>query len=197
MGVVFAATPSEEKSPSCHLGLDELSLYTTPQPKMHYVEPSVGHLEHGVTTARHASQPYLTWAQQTTKSAVQKVQGAYGRLKPKVDSTVQMGKDGYVYLQNPPPEFYPRAGVIGFAGILGLFLARGSRWKKLVYPSGLMAVGASVYYPQQASEIAKATGDAIYDWALQAYVSMEQLVKPAPKPPKDKPEKSPKEETKA
>ena len=36
-----------------------------------------------------------------------------------------------------------------------VFVCLGSRWKKLVYPSGLMAIGASVYYPQKASEIAK------------------------------------------
>ncbi|XP_031427205.1 apolipoprotein O, a isoform X2 [Clupea harengus] len=184
MAVVFAATPSDEKSPSNDLSLEELSLYTTPQPKLRYLEPPVGSLELGVTTVRHATQPYLSWGQ-----------GVYGKVKPQVDSAVQMGTDGYVYLQNPPPEFYPRAGVIGFAGILGLFLARGSRWKKLVYPSGLMAIGASVYYPQKASEIAKATGDGIYDWALQAYVTMEQLVKP--KPSKEKVQTSPKEETKA
>ncbi|XP_076130948.1 apolipoprotein O, a [Alosa pseudoharengus] len=197
MGVVFAATPIDEKSPSSELSLEELSLYTSPQQRLRYVEPPAGQLEQGVTTVRQATQPYITWGQQTTNSAVKKVQGVYGKVKPIVDDAVQMGKDGYVYLQNPPPEFYPRAGVIGFAGILGLFLARGSRWKKLVYPTGLMAIGASVYYPQKASEMAKATGDGIYDYALQAYVAMEQLVKPAPKPLKEKVERSAKEETKA
>jgi len=33
--------------------------------------------------------------------------------------------EGGEFLQNPPAGFYPRLGVIGFAGILGLFLARG------------------------------------------------------------------------
>ncbi|XP_062393135.1 apolipoprotein O, a isoform X3 [Sardina pilchardus] len=186
MGVVFAATPIDEKSPSKELSLDELSLYTSPQPRLRYIEPATGQLEQGLTVVRQATQPYITWGQ-----------GVYGKVKPIADDAVQMGKDGYVYLQNPPPEFYPRAGVIGFAGILGLFLARGSRWKKLVYPTGLMAIGASVYYPQKASEMAKATGDGIYDYALQAYVAMEQLVKPPPKPLKEKVEKSAKEETKA
>ncbi|XP_063058775.1 apolipoprotein O, a isoform X2 [Engraulis encrasicolus] len=165
--------------------LDQLSLYSAPQRNLRYVEPSIGFLEQGVTSARHASQPALTWTQ-----------GVYSSVKPKVDKAVQMGKDGYVYLQNPPPEFYPRAGVIGFAGILGLFLARGSRVKRLLYPSVLTGVAASMYYPQEAAEIAKATGDSIYDWAIQAYVTVEtQLFKP--KAPKPQAEKSASEETKA
>lgn len=36
--------------------------------------------------------------------------------------------EGYEFLQNPPAGFYPRLGVIGFAGIIGLFLARG-KWE--------------------------------------------------------------------
>lgn len=36
--------------------------------------------------------------------------------------------EGCEFLQNPPDGFYPRLGVIGFAGILGLFLARG-KWE--------------------------------------------------------------------
>lgn len=33
--------------------------------------------------------------------------------------------DGYDFFKNPPPGFYPRLGVIGFAGVVGLFLSRG------------------------------------------------------------------------
>lgn len=36
--------------------------------------------------------------------------------------------EGYEFLQKPPPGFYPRLGVISFAGIIGLFLARG-KWE--------------------------------------------------------------------
>lgn len=36
--------------------------------------------------------------------------------------------EGYEFLQNPPGGFYPRLGVISFAGIVGLFLARG-KWE--------------------------------------------------------------------
>lgn len=59
---------------------------------------------------------------------------------------VQWGVDNYNYLQNAPPGFYPRLGVIGFAGFVGLLFARGSKIKNLVYPPFFMGLGASVYY---------------------------------------------------
>uniref|UniRef100_A0A8B9HR93 MICOS complex subunit n=1 Tax=Astyanax mexicanus TaxID=7994 RepID=A0A8B9HR93_ASTMX len=122
----------------------------------------------------------FVWKQETASSTKQRVQDVYGAVKPKVDGAVQFGQDSYEYLKNPPPEFYPRAGVIGFTGIIGLFLARGSRLKKLIYPAGLMAVGASLYYPQEAAAIVKNSGDAMYDWALQTYVTVEKLIKGKP-----------------
>ncbi|NXX05833.1 MIC26 protein, partial [Larus smithsonianus] len=85
--------------------------------------------------------------------------------------------EGCEFLQNPPAGFYPRLGVIGFAGIVGLFLARGSKIKKLVYPAGLMGIGASMYYPQQAVAIAKVAGTQVYDWSLQGYIAVESLWK--------------------
>ncbi|KAK3527656.1 hypothetical protein QTP86_030760 [Hemibagrus guttatus] len=156
---------SEPEKPKEEISIDELSLYTTPQQIFHYVESEKGTMEQNMATLRKMAEPYITWCQ-----------GACGVVKPKVDRTVQFGQDSYEYLRNPPKEFYPRAGVIGFAGILGLFLARGSRMKRLIYPTGLMAVGASMYYPQEAATIAKSTGDAVYDFTLQAYVTLEKLV---------------------
>ncbi|XP_072547764.1 apolipoprotein O, a isoform X2 [Salminus brasiliensis] len=160
---------AEKEKPSEGISIEELSLYTTPPQSFHYVEPEIGQVEEGVATLRQLAEPYTTWGQ-----------GLYGGVKPRVDSAVQFGQDSYTYLKNPPPEFYPRAGIIGFAGLLGLFLARGSRLKKLIYPTGLMAVGASMYYPQEAVTIAKNSGDAVYDWALQAYVAVEKLIKDKP-----------------
>ncbi|XP_056100282.1 apolipoprotein O, a isoform X2 [Rhinichthys klamathensis goyatoka] len=180
---VLAAT---DDKPSTTLSVDELSLYTTAAQKIQHVEPETGPVEEGVSTLRKLAEPYVTWCQ-----------GVYGTVKPKVDGTVQFGQNSYAYLKNPPPEFYPRAGIIGFAGILGLFLGRGSRLKRLVYPTGLMAVGASMYYPQEAVTIAKNTGDSIYDLALQAYVSVEKLIRNTPASKKDQAEKTSSGETKA
>ncbi|XP_062844785.1 apolipoprotein O, a isoform X2 [Trichomycterus rosablanca] len=177
-GMMAAASAADpEKKPREEMNVDELSLYTVPQQKFHHVEPERGTMEENITTLRKMAEPYITWCQ-----------GAYEVVKPKVERAVQFGQDSYVYLSNPPPEFYPRAGVIGFAGLLGLFLARGSRLKRLVYPTTLMTIGASMYYPQQAATIAKGTGDAVYELALQAYVAAENLAKgkSAPKPPTEK-----------
>ncbi|KAL4657387.1 MICOS complex subunit MIC26 isoform X2 [Arapaima gigas] len=162
-GVVYAAT--EDKRDAA-VKTDELSLYTTPQQKFRYVEPEAGQLEQSVAVLRKEAEPYTTWCQ-----------GICGTVKPKMENSLQFGKDSYEYLKDPPSGFYARAGVIGFAGFLGLFLSRGSRIKKLMYPTGLMALTASLYYPQQAATIAKTTGDALYEWSVQGYVAVETLWK--------------------
>uniref|UniRef100_A0A9J7Z7F5 MICOS complex subunit n=1 Tax=Cyprinus carpio carpio TaxID=630221 RepID=A0A9J7Z7F5_CYPCA len=186
-GVVLAASASaDEDKPRTALSVDELSLYTPPPQKIQRVQPERGQVEESVAALRKLAEPYTTWCQ-----------GVYGTVKPKVDSTVQFGQNSYVYLKNPPPEFYPRAGVIGLAGILGLFLGRGSRLKKVIYPTGLMAVAASMYYPQEVLTVAKNTGDTVYDLALQAYVAVEKLIKGKPASKKDRAEKSSSGETKA
>ncbi|XP_076867703.1 apolipoprotein O, a isoform X2 [Brachyhypopomus gauderio] len=176
---LLAAT--DNKKPADDISVDELSLYTTPQQKFNYVEPEKGRVEESVATLRNMAEPYTTWCQ-----------GAYGAVKPKVDGALQFGQDSYSYVKSPPSEFYPRAGIIGFAGVLGLFLARGSRLKKLVYPTGLMTVGTAMYYPQEVATFVKKTGDSVYDWALQAYVATENLMKskPGPKAPAQKIEQS-------
>lgn len=105
------------------------------------------------------------------------LQEIYSHTKPKVDHFVQWGVDNYNYLQNAPPGFFPRLGVIGFAGFVGLLFARGSKIKKLVYPPFFMGLGASVYYPQQAITIAQITGEKLYDWGLRGYIVIEDLWK--------------------
>ncbi|XP_073696922.1 apolipoprotein O, a isoform X2 [Garra rufa] len=184
--VLAAAASADDDKPNTSLSVDELSLYSTPQQKFHYVEPERGQVEESVAALRKQAEPYTTWCQ-----------GIYGTVKPKVDSTVQFGQNSYTYLKNPPPEFYPRAGVIGVAGILGLFFGRGSRLKKLIYPTSLMAIAASMYYPQEAVTVAKNTGDTVYDWALQAYVAVEKLIKDKPASKKEQAEKRSSGETKA
>ncbi|XP_056247014.1 MICOS complex subunit MIC26-like [Seriola aureovittata] len=163
---VFAGG-DEEKETTTTLHLDELSLYTAPQQKSRYVEPEAGQLEQSVATLRNVVEPYTTWCQ-----------GTYNKIKPKVQSFVQCGSDTYDYLKNPPKDFYPRAGVIGFTGVLGVLLARGSRIKKLIYPAALMTVSTSLYYPEQAAAIAKSSGDSVYDRAVQSYAALEKMLNP-------------------
>uniref|UniRef100_A0A2K6C8F4 MICOS complex subunit n=1 Tax=Macaca nemestrina TaxID=9545 RepID=A0A2K6C8F4_MACNE len=97
-------------------------------------------------------------------------QETYSQTKPKMQSLVQWGLDSYEYLQNAPPGFFPRLGVIGFAGLNGLFLARGSKIKKLVCPPGFTGLAAFICYPQQAIVFAKVSGERLYDWGLCGYI---------------------------
>lgn len=160
---------------------DELSLYTAPpQQNPRYVEPEAGQLEQSVATLRRFTEPYTDWCQ-----------GTFNRIKPKVQSVAKCGSDAYAYLKDPPKDFYPRAGVIGFTGVLGLFLARGSRVKRLIYPAGLVALSASMYYPEQAAAVAKSTRDSVYDRAVQSYAALEKLVKKPQSKPEPDPETKP------
>ncbi|KAG7236626.1 hypothetical protein INR49_000750 [Caranx melampygus] len=165
---VVAAASDEDRATTTPLNLDDLSLYTAPpQLKSQYAEPEAGQLEQSVATLRNLVEPYTTWCQ-----------GTYNSIKPKVQSLVQCGTDTYDYLKDPPKSFYPRAGVIGFSGVLGLLLARSSRIKRLLYPTALMTVSASLYYPEQAAAIAKSTGDSVYDRAVQSYAALEKMIQP-------------------
>ncbi|XP_077199147.1 MICOS complex subunit MIC26 isoform X2 [Paroedura picta] len=163
---VHAAALENETSKRNLLKVDELSLYTSPKPKSKYVEDQQSQLEDGICYLRHSLEPYTAW-----------FQNVYEKVLPGAEKAVEYGKEGCDFLKNPPPGFYPRLGVIGFAGVVGLFLSRGSKVKRLVYPIGFMGIGASLYYPQQAIVIAKVTGSQLYDWSLQAYIAIESLWK--------------------
>ncbi|KAM4727808.1 MICOS complex subunit MIC26-like [Anableps anableps] len=167
---VFAAEDAGngEKEETSSVNLEELSLYTAPPPPqtLRHAESEAGQLEEKVATVRKLAEPYATWCR-----------GTYAKIQPKVQKVVQFGNDTYAYLQNPPKDFYPRAGIIGLSGVIGLFLARGSKIKKVLYPAGFMTLSASLYYPEQAAAIAKSTGDSVYDTAVQSYAAVEKILK--------------------
>uniref|UniRef100_A0A8C3RTS8 MICOS complex subunit n=1 Tax=Chelydra serpentina TaxID=8475 RepID=A0A8C3RTS8_CHESE len=167
---VYALSAEKETPKKELLKIDELSLYSCPSHESKYVEEPQTQLEEGISYLRHSVKPYTAWCQ-----------ALYTKAMPKVERTVERGRESCEFLKNPPPGFYPRLGVIGFAGIVGLFLSRGSKIKRLVYPVGFMGIGASLYYPQQAVAIAKVTGSRLYDWSLQGYVAVESLWKDSPK----------------
>ncbi|XP_014815895.1 PREDICTED: MICOS complex subunit MIC26 isoform X2 [Calidris pugnax] len=167
---VYASSSEKETSKKELLKIEELSLYSSPVRETKYVEDPQSQLEEGVSHLRHVMEPYTAWCQDL-----------YAKAMPKLEKAVEHGREGFEFLQNPPAGFYPRLGVIGFAGIVGLFLARGSKIKKLVYPAGLMGIGASMYYPQQAVAFAKVAGTQVYDWSLQGYIAVESLWKDNPK----------------
>ncbi|XP_063306166.1 MICOS complex subunit MIC26 isoform X2 [Pelobates fuscus] len=160
------ASSGEVKTPKEFIKVEELSLYSTPVQEAKYVEKSQTQLEDGISWLRHSITPYTGWCQD-----------AYSKIKPKVETAVDHSIVTYEFVKDAPPGFYPRLGLIGFAGLVGLFLARGSRVKKLIYPLGFMGIGASLYYPQQAASVVTGTGTALYDRGLQAYVNLESLWK--------------------
>ncbi|NWZ07989.1 MIC26 protein, partial [Agelaius phoeniceus] len=155
-----------------------LSLYSSPARETKYVENPKTELEEGVSRLRHVMEPYTAWCQLGLWFVFSDLE-LTGSSKVKADSSLCSGffSEGYEFLQKPPAGFYPRLGVISFAGIIGLFLARGSKIKKLVYPAALMGMATSMYYPQQAVAIAKVAGTQLYDWSLQGYIAVEALWK--------------------
>ncbi|XP_075710175.1 MICOS complex subunit MIC26 [Rhinoderma darwinii] len=164
---LFVHAATETKAPpKTLLKVEELSLYSSPVPETRYVENQKTELEEGISWLRTSTAPYTKWCQDV-----------YAKAEPKVETAVEHSKVTYEMLRDAPPGFYPRLGLIGFAGIVGLFLARGSRIKKIIYPVGFMGIGASLYYPQQAATIAKNTGTVVYDWSLQGLVTLESLWK--------------------
>uniref|UniRef100_A0A8K9X6Y5 MICOS complex subunit n=1 Tax=Oncorhynchus mykiss TaxID=8022 RepID=A0A8K9X6Y5_ONCMY len=177
-GTVFAAT---KDNPNVTLNTDELSLYTIPQQKFRYVEPEIGHLEQGVTTLRKLAEPYTTWCQ---SCSLQTIQGRGTNLKPTAASCCPLRLPFLVF------------NLLEY-GLCDPLCLLGSRVKKLIYPTGLMAVGYTMYYPQQAASIAKNTGDSLYDFALQGYVNVEKVFKSVEGKPmkKEKPEENKPEET--
>ncbi|NWU64870.1 MIC26 protein, partial [Pterocles burchelli] len=153
-----------------------LSLYSSPARETKYVENPQTQLEEGVSHLRHAMEPYTAWCQ-VQWFCITSGSGSVTLSHDIKTLCSDFFSESYEFLQNPPAGFYPRLGVIGFAGIVGLFLARGSKIKKLVYPAGLMSIGASMYYPQHAVAIGKVAGTQLYDWSLQGYIAVESLWK--------------------
>ncbi|CAD7671974.1 unnamed protein product [Nyctereutes procyonoides] len=153
------ASPKRDSPHKTFVKVNEPSLYSVPEGPSKYVEESRTQLEESISHLRHYCEPYTSWCQEM-----------YPQTKPKMQSLVQWGLDSYEYLQNAPPGFFPRLGVTGFAGIVGLLLARGSKIKKLVYPPGFMGLAASLYYPQQAIIFVQVSGEKLYDWSLGGYI---------------------------
>lgn len=159
---VYASSKKDPSSAAC-LKVNELSLYTIPEGQSKYVEEPKTQLEENFAHLRHYCEPYVRWCEEI-----------YNQTKPKMETFIQLGFEGYDYLQNSPPGFFPRLGVIGFAGFVGLLFSRGSKIKKLVYPPTFMGLAASVYYPQQAIMFIQVNGEKLLDWGLRGYVLIEE-----------------------
>ncbi|CAO2623232.1 MICOS complex subunit Mic27 [Lemmus lemmus] len=149
-GLIYASVNvhlAKEEEPKKQLVRPEqLPIYTAPPLHSKYVEEQPGYLQMGFASIRTTAVRYVGWCK-----------GVYIFMKNGIVDTVQFGKDAYVYLKNPPQDFFPKLGVITASGLAGLVTARkGSRFKKIAYPLGLASLGATVCYPAQSVIIAKA-----------------------------------------
>ncbi|XP_043829805.1 MICOS complex subunit MIC27 isoform X2 [Dromiciops gliroides] len=143
---------AEEKGPKKSLKPTQLPIYNVPSLHSQYIEEQPGRLQMGIASIRTTAWHYVGWCK-----------GFYVWMKNGIKDTVQFGKDAYVYLKNPPQDFLPKIGVITASGLVGLISAKkGSKFKKIAYPLGLTALGASVCYPAQAVVITKVTGKKAY-----------------------------------
>uniref|UniRef100_A0A8C4HNM2 MICOS complex subunit n=2 Tax=Dicentrarchus labrax TaxID=13489 RepID=A0A8C4HNM2_DICLA len=154
---------------------EKLNIYT-PLPQSaqpHFAPESPGVIQNGLTTARESIQPFF-----------QAVKGACVSVKKGTVNLYHAGEDVYYYLKDPPPEFLPRFGTITMAGLLGMFLARkGSRFKRVAVPMGLMSAGASVCYPAQAVAVLKVTGKKVYAAGQWSSAAVSSLLTPKPQEP--------------
>ncbi|XP_076594442.1 MICOS complex subunit MIC27 isoform X2 [Chaetodon auriga] len=151
---------------------EKLNIYTPlPQPaQAQFVPERPGVIQSGLTAARESILPvYLA------------VKGACFSVKRGSVNLYHAGEDMFYYLKDPPPEFLPRFGTITMAGLLGMFLARkGSRFKRLAVPLGLMSAGASVCYPAQAVAVLKVTGKKVYAAGQWSRAAVSSLLTPKP-----------------
>ncbi|NXP25984.1 MIC27 protein, partial [Scytalopus superciliaris] len=156
---VYAAT--EKKSKTQLVKPDQLPIYSAPPVTSKYIEEQPGRLQRQLSRVRQT----FGWCQ-----------SVFVFVKNGIMDSIQFGKDAYVYLKSPPPEFLPKVGVITVSGLAGAALARkGSRFKKIAYPLGLTTAGFAVCYPAQSVVIAKVTGKKLLCGSRQAYEAVRSL----------------------
>lgn len=135
------------------------SLYTRPEVQLQSEELPSSAVQERVSTLRKWLQPYSQQCQQTGEAAYEKVEKVYKTVEPTISTSVTAVTDVYGFLSDPPSDFYPNVGLIGFSGFVGLYLAQGSRVKRVLFPLSLMALSSSVFYPQQAAALLKFSRD--------------------------------------
>ncbi|XP_025957082.1 MICOS complex subunit MIC27 isoform X2 [Dromaius novaehollandiae] len=160
---VYAATEKESKTQL--IKPNQLPIYCSPPLKSKYIEEQPSRLQKGFSSVRRTTSRYIGWCKD-----------AFVFVKNGIMDSIQFGKDAYVYLKNPPPEFLPKVGVITISGLAGVVLSRkGSRFTKIAYPLGLTTLGISVCYPAQSVVIAKVTGKRVFSASHQTYEAVRSL----------------------
>ncbi|XP_077164531.1 MICOS complex subunit MIC27 isoform X2 [Paroedura picta] len=162
---VTLAGASEEEPKSQPVKAHQLSIYNAPPLKSRYINEKPGNLQTGISSVRKSVSYYMNGCK-----------NAYFFVKNGIISSIQFGKDAYVYLKNPPPEFLPKVGAITISGLTGLVLARkGARFKKIAYPMGLCTLCVSLCYPAQSVIAAKVTGKKVYSASHKTYEAIGSL----------------------
>ncbi|CAB1424664.1 unnamed protein product [Pleuronectes platessa] len=154
---------------------EKLNIYTplSQSAEVQFVPESPGVIESGLTAARESILPFAL-----------AVKGSCVSVKRQSVNLYHSGQDVFYYLKDPPPGFLPRLGTITMAGLLGMFLARkGSRFKRVAVPLGLMSAGVSVCYPAQAVAVIKVTGRKVYAAGQWSSAAVSSLLTPKPQEP--------------
>ncbi|XP_077480689.1 apolipoprotein O, b [Stigmatopora argus] len=181
---LFAACEAAKRSPKPTMSIDELpSLYSRPEEERRRADPATataGPLEQSVASLRKWAAPYADRCQQSQRTAAGKVEEVYKRAEPAISASTAVVTDAYRWLSDPPPDLYPSVAAVGFSGFLGVYLAKGSKVKRVAFPLGLMALSASLFYPQRAASIFKMSQDSAFEWFQSGRVAVEMLWKEPP-----------------
>ncbi|XP_029020505.1 MICOS complex subunit MIC27 [Betta splendens] len=169
LGIASIRVYNVSEAPADGITREKLNIYTpVPQSAQVFLPERPGVIESGLTTARESIMPF-----------VQTVKGACFSVKTGSVNLYHAGEDAYYYLKDPPPGFLPRLSTITMAGLLGMVLARkGSRFKQLAVPLGLMFAGASVCYPAQTVAVVKVTGKKVYAAGQWSSATVSSLLAP-------------------